>query len=44
MKFILSPALNAKRKIVPLLLSELPYLIALLVLQRIQYSAMTGKN
>jgi hypothetical protein len=31
---------NVRGKIVPLFLSELPYLVVSLVLQRIQYSAM----
>ena len=44
MRLILSHAPNARGKIVPLFLSEFPYLVVPLVLQRIQYSAMIGEN
>jgi len=35
---------NVRRKIVPLFLSEFPYVVVPLVLQRIQYYAMIAEN
>jgi hypothetical protein len=40
MRLILLSAQNVRRKIVPLFLSEFPYLVAPLMLKRMQYSAM----
>jgi len=44
MRLIALSVPNVKGKIVPLFLSELPYLVVSLVLQRIQYSAILGEN
>jgi len=43
-RLIPSRARNVRRKIVPLSLSEFPYLVAPLMLKRIQYSAMIADN